>query len=82
MKISIDVDCTPEEARAFLGLPDVAPLNEAMIDQIKARMEQGFKPEELDKMMRAWGESAALGMGEMQKGFWSLMQNAGGAQKK
>ena len=24
MKITIDVDCSPEEARAFLGLPDVA----------------------------------------------------------
>ncbi|MEE4537438.1 MAG: DUF6489 family protein, partial [Erythrobacter sp.] len=23
MKISIEIDCTPEEARAFMGLPDV-----------------------------------------------------------
>ena len=26
MKITVDVDCTPEEARAFLGLPDVKPM--------------------------------------------------------
>jgi len=31
MKVQIEIDCTPAEARAFLGLPDVAPLNEAMV---------------------------------------------------
>ena len=31
MKIKIDVDCTPQEARAFLGLPDVAPMQKAMM---------------------------------------------------
>jgi hypothetical protein len=28
MKITMDVECTPEEARAFLGLPDVKPMHE------------------------------------------------------
>ena len=41
MKVTIDVDCTPEEARAFLGLPDVQPLQEEMMaalrDRIRAR---------------------------------------------
>ena len=31
MKITVDVDCTPQEARAFMGLPDVTPLNEHLI---------------------------------------------------
>ena len=31
MKITMNVDCTPEEARAFLGLPDVKPMQEQLI---------------------------------------------------
>ena len=37
MKVQIEIDCTPAEARAFLGLPDVAPLNEAMVAEAVAR---------------------------------------------
>ena len=39
MKINVEVDCTPAEARAFLGLPDVAPLNEAMVAEMQKRMQ-------------------------------------------
>ena len=28
MKVNIEVDCTPDEARRFLGLPDVAPMQQ------------------------------------------------------
>ncbi|MDZ4735977.1 MAG: DUF6489 family protein, partial [Rhodospirillaceae bacterium] len=38
MKVTIDIDCTPEEARAFMGLPDVAPLQARMLAEIEARM--------------------------------------------
>ena len=77
MKISIDVDCTPEEARAFLGLPDVTPLNEAFVVELQKRIQDGFSTEELDGMMQAWTKSATTGMGELQRGFWSMMQQSG-----
>jgi hypothetical protein len=38
MKVSIDIDCTPDEARAFFGLPNVEILNKAIIDEVQARM--------------------------------------------
>lgn len=76
MKITINVDCTPEEARTFLGLPDVTSLNEAMVASLKEKMEQGFDPDQMDMLMRAWTKSATSGFGEMQKGFWSMMQDA------
>ena len=28
MKVTVDVDCTPAEARAFRGLPDVSPIHD------------------------------------------------------
>jgi hypothetical protein len=30
MKVHIDIDCTPEEARTFFGLPDLQPMQEAV----------------------------------------------------
>jgi len=32
MKVTVDVDCTPEEARRFLGLPDLTPVHDLYLD--------------------------------------------------
>ena len=39
MKLSVEVDCTPEEARRFLGLPDVSLLNEKIVDEMRKQVE-------------------------------------------
>ena len=39
MKAKVEVDCTPAEARAFLGLPDVSSLNEHMVQEMKSRLD-------------------------------------------
>src|SRR5687767_8572522 len=54
VKISMDIECTPEEARQFLGLPDVQPLQSALLKELEKRMQtemQRFSPEGL---MNAW----------------------------
>jgi hypothetical protein len=38
MKVTMNVDCTPEEARAFLGLPDVKPMQEHLMRELQERM--------------------------------------------
>ena len=43
MKITIDIDCTPEEARTFMGLPDVAPLQKEMMQEIGDRLKSTMK---------------------------------------
>ena len=37
MKLNIEIDCTPAEARAFLGLPDVTGINEHLVAELDAR---------------------------------------------
>ena len=37
MKVTINLDCTPEEARVFMGLPDVTPLNDHLVSEMKKR---------------------------------------------
>ena len=38
MKVNIEFDCTPEEARRFMGLPDVEKANKVYIDAIAKAM--------------------------------------------
>jgi len=61
MKITLNVDCTPQEARAFLGLPDVTAINDAMMTEMQARMKANMaalQPEELMKSWMAFGGQA------------------------
>ena len=50
MKMTIEVDCSPEEARRFLGLPDVSALNDHLVDEMKKRIDANMamiSPDEL-----------------------------------
>ena len=65
MKMTVDVDCTPEEARRFLGLPDLGPVHEAYVEKMKAALGEGAMPgpEVFADMMKAWGPMSEAGMG-------------------
>ncbi len=54
MKVRLEVDCTPMEARAFLGLPDVTSLNDHMILEMKKRVESNMALVSPDELMRNW----------------------------
>ena len=72
MKVTVEVDCTPAEARAFLGLPDVAPLNDDLVAEMQRRMDENItamKPEELMKSWTSYGLQA-------QDQFRKLMEAA------
>jgi len=72
MKVTVEVDCTPVEARTFLGLPDVTGLNDALVTEMQARMKANMaalQPEELMKNWMAFG-------GQAQEQFRNLMAAA------
>ena len=62
MKVSVDVDCTPEEARRFLGLPDLSAVHEAYVEKMKAALAEGPTPEIFAEMAKAWGPMNEAGM--------------------
>lgn len=62
MKFTVDVDCTPEEARRFLGLPDLSPVHEAYIEKMKAFVTEGASPEMFGDVMKSWGPMSEAGM--------------------
>jgi len=77
MKITIDIDCTPEEARAFLGLPDVAPLQAEMMKELQERMLKTLAGMDAETLMRTWFSSGTQ-MEQMQRAFWEQFANRGG----
>jgi len=62
MKVTVDVDCTPEEARRFLGLPDLSLVHEAYVAKMKSAVTDGPTPEMFGDMMKAWGPMNDAGM--------------------
>ena len=62
MKVTVDVDCTPEEARRFLGLPDLTAVHEAYIEKMRQAVAEGARPEMFADMMKAWGPMSEAGM--------------------
>jgi hypothetical protein len=70
MKITVDVECTPEEARSFLGLPDVTPVQEAFVEALKERMNESISAMDGDAMMKAWMPDGMAGWEQWQK-MWS-----------
>jgi hypothetical protein len=65
MKINVEVECTPEEARRLMGLPDFTPVHDKYIATLTASMDGQVKPEMLEAMMRSWAP-----MGEAGISFW------------
>jgi hypothetical protein len=69
MKINVDIDCTPQEARNFLGLPDLTPIHDAYLDQMKKAISEGISPDMIEAMMRNCAPFGEAGMGMWRKMF-------------
>jgi hypothetical protein len=80
MKVTINVDCSPEEARRFMGLPDVAPMQEALLKQMQEQMMANIKAMQPAEMMQTWMPMGVENWLGMQKQFWTQM-TSGSTQK-
>ena len=75
MKINIEVDCTPDEARRFLGLPDVAPMQQRMLEGLEQRLGKAIEVADPQKLMEQWLPISVKGM-EQWQGVWSQLAQA------
>ncbi len=75
MKLKIDIDCTPQEARAFLGLPDVEPLQRAMMQELEGKMASFMSTMDPEAVFRAWMPSGSA-WEQMQK-LWGQFAAGG-----
>ena len=78
MKITIDIDCTPEEARAFLGLPDVRPMQEQLLREVHDRMTSTIQAMDPETLLKTWLPASLKGFEQWQEMFLS---KTGGARR-
>ena len=67
MKVTFNIDCTPAEARAFFGLPDLTPVHDLYLDKMKTTMTEGVTPADLEKLTRSWMPGISDGFEQWQK---------------
>lgn len=77
MKMNVEVDCTPEEARRFLGLPDLTPVHDAYVANMLETMQKGVSPELFESMVKNWAP-----MGEAGFKMWTQMFDRIGAPRQ
>jgi hypothetical protein len=83
MKIHIDMEMTPEEARTLMGLPDLTRLNEEMVGEIAKRMKAALDTSDPQAMLRAWMPMGGQGFEQFQRFLWdSAKAAASGSTKK
>ncbi len=54
IKIRIDIDCTPAEARQFIGLPDLEPLQKTVMAEVEKRMVAELERYSPEGLLKAW----------------------------
>jgi hypothetical protein len=77
MKITLDVDCSPEEARAFFGLPDVKPMQDALMKEVQDCMTANLHAMDPEQMIKTWLPAGVQGMEQLQKMFWAQFSGVG-----
>ncbi|HEY8615329.1 DUF6489 family protein [Phenylobacterium sp.] len=82
MKMTIEVDCTPEEARRFMGLPDVTALNDKLVAEMGKRIEANVNLLSPEEFMKNWTAFGAGAQEQFRKLMEAGMAGAGGATPK
>ncbi len=77
MKLNITVDCTPEEARRFLGLPDVTDLNTMMTNKLQEHMQNHLDNMSPEAVMAQWQSFGGQATAHWQKMMADMMSSQG-----
>jgi hypothetical protein len=54
MKVNVEVDCTPLEARQFFGLPDVQPMQNAVMEKLQQQLTSNIEKVSPEALMQSW----------------------------
>jgi hypothetical protein len=70
MKIRIDIDCTPQEARTFFGLPNVEPIQDAVLAKTQERLTEYLDARDPEALLKLWFPGGFQELGQMQERLW------------
>ncbi len=82
MKVHVEIDCTPEEARQFMGLPDVAKANDFYVDAMTKAMKGAANVDQLQDFAKTMAPMGQIGMNLFKQFMDGGAGLAAGAKKK
>jgi hypothetical protein len=69
MKVTVNIDCTPAEARGFFGLPDVQPMQTALMKELDDRLRKNIQAMDPETMFKTWLPATLKNIEQMQDMF-------------
>jgi len=81
MKISFDIDCTPDELRGFFGLPEVKPMQDQLLKEVEEKMRASLKALDPEAMLKTWLPAGLKGFEQLQEMFLNQMSSRGAGKK-
>ena len=84
MKVNVEVTCSPEEARAFFGLPDIKPMQDRIMGEIEERLKSSLNTMNPEQVFKAWVPASMQGveqMQQMQQMFWQQLAGIASGNK-
>ena len=82
MKIHIDMEMTPEEARKLMGLPDLSRMQEEVMKEMQKRMKAALDTSDPEAMLKAWMPMGGAGFEQFQRFLWDSAKAAASGQTK
>lgn len=82
MKVTIDIDLTPEEARRLLGLPDIAGMQDRLLGQLEKQLSSNLAYVDPEMIVKAILPVGAQGLERMQGLLWEVAGAAIGRANK
>ena len=81
MKTTINIECTPAEARAFFGLPDVQPIQAAMMERLQERMVSEIDRFSPEALVNQWLSAFPQNVERMQDMFANMFLGGTGQDR-
>jgi len=81
MKISFDIDCTPDELRGFFGMPEIKPMQERLLKEVEERMRANLQALDAETVLKTWLPAGLKGVEQLQEMFLNQMSGRGGGKK-
>ncbi len=75
MKIHIEIDCTPEEVRAFFGQPDLRPIYDELLPVVQERLAEALRSMDTRTLVEQWLPLTTRGIEQWQR-FWTQLAAA------
>ena len=77
MKMTIDIDCTPEEARRLFGLPDVSGINDLIVEEMTNRAKDNIDSlADPERLVSQWFDVSGKGFEQFQNLMTGAMAKA------